>query len=545
LWATDKANDMARFTRTYGPAIAFAACAGTFLLPSGNRSAPPVSHGHPKASIEGNVGSTLCIAMPLALGTVAVTVTRNKRRSTRAVQQRAPLLTNLEGAIQNKLEERLKRQHQITSEMQRNNDAFKKMLEEELSSHMRMKDQLKTRIRALQTIYDDANDKFELSQSLSQKSKETCTDLEDQVGKLEQNLREVEKKNRARISQLEGEAKEKEVKLDRLNLATGRLHESIRELQDTRQVEKNEATERDQQIRQTLQMKQTALQQAMQQNEQVQTELRMCRDQLEALTKKVAATEGALLAQNNKNQELESQLKIARADTARLTQEEEKLQREKTVALAREKLVQDSLKKTEQREKALQEIVPLMEKDEKNLKDRIGMLEGQATNEKVLSFQLQECEQENSKLAEEVKRMQEAIKAKDAEKIRLTEDIKKSEEASAAAARDAQAKQVAATEAHKQMEVRAQELMAAANDAKIARDKAIKEAWDLRAAADQAKFAALRAADYAKEQAHKDAADLAAKAIAAAKAVEAACANEVQLSQQAAQAQQNVEQFRS
>ena len=32
-----------------------------------------------------------------------------------------------------------------------------------------------------------------------------------------------------------------------------------------------------------------------------------------------------------------------------LTQEEEKLQREKTVALAREKLVQDSLKKTEQR----------------------------------------------------------------------------------------------------------------------------------------------------------------------------------------------------
>eukprot|EP00434_Breviolum_minutum_P031457 symbB.v1.2.027822.t1/scaffold2886.1/size67984/3 len=524
---------MARFTRTYGPAIAFAACAGTFLLPSGNRSAPPVSHGHPKASIEGNVGSTLSIAMPLALGTVAVTVTRNKRRSTRAVQQRAPLLTNLEGAIQNKLEERLKRQHQITSEMQRNNDAFKKMLEEELSSHMH---QLKTRIRALQTIYDDANDKFELSQSLSQKSKETCTDLEDQVGKLEQNLREVEQKNRARISQLEGEAKEKEVKLDRLNLATGRLHESIRELQDTRQVEKNEATERDQQIRQTLQMKQTALQQAMQQNEQVQTELRMCRDQLEALTKKARA----LLAQNNKNQELESQLKIARADTARLTQEEEKLQREKTVALAREKLVQDSLKKTEQREKALKEIVPLMEKDEKNLKDRIGMLEGQATNEKVLSFQLQECEQENSKLAEE-----EAIKAKDAEKIRLTEDIKKSEEASAAAARDAQAKQVAATEAHKQMEVRAQELMAAANDAKIARDKAIKEAWDLRAAADQAKFAALRAADYAKEQAHKDAADLAAKAIAAAKAVEAACANEVQLSQQAAQAQQNVEQFRS
>lgn len=39
--------------------------------------------------------------------------------------------------------------------------------------------------------------------------------------------------------------------------------------------------------------------------------------------------------------------------------------------------------------------------------------------------------------------------------------------------------------------------------------------------ADQAKFAALRAADYAKEQAHRDAADLAAKAIAAAKVVEA------------------------
>lgn len=62
--------------------------------------------------------------------------------------------------------------------------------------------------------------------------------------------REVEQKNRARISQLEGEAKEKEagwrdsesleefqllildsqVKLDQLNLATGRLHESIRQL---------------------------------------------------------------------------------------------------------------------------------------------------------------------------------------------------------------------------------------------------------------------------------------------------------------------------
>ena len=94
------------------------------------------------------------------------------------------------------------------------------------------------------------------------------------------------------------------------------------------------------------------------------------------------------------------------------------MQREKTVALAREKLVQDSLKKTEQRrgrcpavdglfaahiadiarsicnlnvfmrmracyracyvqytrEKALKEIVPLMEKDEKNLKDILSNL---------------------------------------------------------------------------------------------------------------------------------------------------------------------------
>mmetsp|Transcript_61200 Transcript_61200/g.134005 ORF Transcript_61200/g.134005 Transcript_61200/m.134005 type:complete len:541 (-) Transcript_61200:108-1730(-) len=536
-------------TRTYGPAVAVAACAGAgtaFLLPSGNGSAPPVSHGHPTKGIEGNAGSTLSVAMPLALGTVAVAAARNNRRqtSTRAVQQRAPLLTNLEDAIQNKLEERLKRQHQITSEMQRNNDAFKKKLEEELSSHMRMKDQLKTRIRALQTIYDDANDKLELSQSLSQKSKDSCSELEDQVGKLERNLREVEQKNRARISQLEGESKEKEVKLDQLTMATGRLHESIRELKDTREVERKEATERDQQIRQTLQLKQTALQQAMHQNEQVQTELRSCRDQLEALTQKVAAAEGALLAQNNKNQEMESQLKIAPADTARPTWEEEKLLREKKVALAREKLVQDSFKKTEEREKALKEILPLMEKDERNLKDRISMLEGQATNEKVLSFKLQESEQENSKLAAEVKRMQEALKAKDAEKIRLTQDIKKAEDASVAASRDAQAKQAAAAEAQKQMEVRAQQLMAAANEAKISRDKAIKEAQELRAAADQAKFAALRAADYAKEQAHKDAADLAAKAIAAAKAVEAACANEVQLSQQAAQAQQTVQQFR-
>eukprot|EP00438_Fugacium_kawagutii_P007401 Skav233952 [mRNA] locus=scaffold1382:195947:196445:+ [translate_table: standard] len=38
-------------------------------------------------------------------------------------------------AIQGKLEERLKRQHQITSEMQRNNDAFKKMLEEHRQAH--------------------------------------------------------------------------------------------------------------------------------------------------------------------------------------------------------------------------------------------------------------------------------------------------------------------------------------------------------------------------------------------------------------------------
>ncbi|CAE7764905.1 unnamed protein product [Symbiodinium pilosum] len=95
--------------------------------------------------------------------------------------------------------------------MQRNNDEFKKKLEEELSSHMRMKDQLKSRIRALQSIYDDANDKLELSQSLSQQSQDSCHELQEEVNSLERNLREVEKKNAAKISQLEGEAKEKEV----------------------------------------------------------------------------------------------------------------------------------------------------------------------------------------------------------------------------------------------------------------------------------------------------------------------------------------------
>lgn len=51
-----------------------------------------------------------------------------------------------------------------------------------------------------------------------------------------------------------------------------------------------------------------------------------------------------------------------------LTSEEEKLKREQKVALAREKLVQDSLRNAEAREKQLKEIVPLMEADEKNLK---------------------------------------------------------------------------------------------------------------------------------------------------------------------------------
>ena len=67
--------------------------------------------------------------------------------------------------------------------------------------------------------------------------------------------------------------------------------------------------------------------------------------------------------------------------------------------------------------------------------------------------------------------MQEAMKAKDAEKIRLTQDIKKSQDASAAASAAAQKKQVEAAEAQKQMEQRAQQLMAAANEAKISRDK--------------------------------------------------------------------------
>ncbi|CAJ1373716.1 unnamed protein product [Effrenium voratum] len=233
-------------SRTYGSAAMAVACAGAgaFLIPGQGvgGAVAPRGHAGPKAEA---TGATLSVAAPLALGTAAVAVACKRRTQTRAVQQRAPLLNGLEDAIQSRLEERLKRQHKIASEMQRNNDAFKKQLEEELASHMGLKDQLKTRIRALQTIYDDANDKLELSQSLSQKSKESCCELEDQVSDLERNLREVDSKNRARISQLEGEAKEKEVKLDQLNLATGRLQESIRELEETRQVEKKDASERE------------------------------------------------------------------------------------------------------------------------------------------------------------------------------------------------------------------------------------------------------------------------------------------------------------
>ncbi|CAL1141991.1 unnamed protein product [Cladocopium goreaui] len=78
---------------------------------------------------------------------------------------------------------------------------------------------------------------------------------------------------------------------------------------------------------------------------------------------------------------MESQLKIAPAETARPTWEEEKLLREKKVALPLEKLVQDSFHKMEEREKALKEVLPLMEKDERNTKDRISMLGGDTINE--------------------------------------------------------------------------------------------------------------------------------------------------------------------
>ncbi|CAJ1442215.1 unnamed protein product [Effrenium voratum] len=138
-------------SRTYGSAAMAVACAGAgaFLIPGQGvgGAVAPRGHAGPKAEA---TGATLSVAAPLALGTAAVAVACKRRTQTRAVQQRAPLLNGLEDAIQSRLEERLKRQHKIASEMQRNNDAFKKQLEEELASHMGLKDQLKTRIRALQ-----------------------------------------------------------------------------------------------------------------------------------------------------------------------------------------------------------------------------------------------------------------------------------------------------------------------------------------------------------------------------------------------------------
>ena len=82
-----------------------------------------------------------------------------------------------------------------------------------------------------------------------------------------------------------------------------------------------------------------------------------------------------------------------------------------------------------------------------SFQDRVTLLEGQATNEKVLSLQLQESEQENSSLAASVQRMQLAIKEKEAEKIRLASEIRKSEEQSERAIREASVKEKEAVEA--------------------------------------------------------------------------------------------------
>ena len=102
--------------------------AGTaFLLPS--HTVQSISHHvadvAPKLKAFA-IGATGAAALPLAAAVVAVAA---RRTATRAVH-RAPLLSDLEDAIQGKLEERLQRQQLITSEMQRQNVAFKQKLEE-------------------------------------------------------------------------------------------------------------------------------------------------------------------------------------------------------------------------------------------------------------------------------------------------------------------------------------------------------------------------------------------------------------------------------
>ncbi|CAE7235627.1 unnamed protein product, partial [Symbiodinium sp. CCMP2456] len=368
---------------------------------------------------------------------------------------------------------------------------------------------------------------------------DNCHELQEEVTALERNLREVEKKNSAKISQLEGEAKEKEVKLDQLTMATSRLQQSMRELEETRQVERREAAAKAQDLRNVLQTKQTALQSAVHLHGEVQAELLKCKDQIVALTRKVQAAENVLLAQNNKNQELSMRLQLAQADSQRLSTEQTRLQQEKRAALMREQRIQANFNRTEDRHQALQQIIPLMEADEKNLKDRIAMLEDQAQNEKVLSYRLQECEDDNTRLAAEVQQMQAYFHQKEKEKSELTKHLAEFQEGSQHPAHP-QAAGAKAVESAQAAEAQTAALETEIQKARSAEAQAQQEEAAAKQLVEEAKSAQLRAVQQAQSCSGEEAARLLAEASVAKERVRQALQSQAKAAQDADAARQTV-----